>query len=61
MKESEIIEFSVPMWADVNFIIMKPFSWIKSIVKAIYLQLSDKVPQTCVLSHLFLFFLAEIY
>ena len=50
MNETEIIKFSVPMWADVNYIIMKPFSKIKVIVKAIYLELSDsstlKIPQT---------------
>ena len=61
MNESEIIEFSVQMWADVTCIIMKPFSYAKFIVKAIYLELSDKIPRTCVLGRLFLFFLTEVY
>ena len=61
MNETEIIEFSVPMWADMNYIFMRPFSWIKFIVKAIYLELSDKITQTCVLGHLLFFFLTEVY
>ena len=36
--ETEIIEFSVPMWVDVNYITMKQFSEITSIVKAFYLN-----------------------
>ena len=61
MNENDISEFSVPVWVDINYIIMKPFSWIKFIVKTIYLELSDNIHQTCLLGHLFLFFLTEVY
>ena len=34
---------------------------LKSIGKLIYLNIADKIPQTCVIGHLFLFFFTEIY
>ena len=61
MDETEIKEFSVPMRADSNCIIVKPFSWIKLIVKSIYLELSHKIYQRCVTGHLFFFFSTEVY
>ena len=59
MNETEIIEFCVPMWADV----LRHYNTIqlKFTGKAIYLELSHKIPQTCVLGHLLLFFLTEVY
>ena len=59
MNETEIIEFSVPMWVDD----LRYYETIqlKFTGKAIYLELSHKIAQTCVLGHLFLFFLTEVY
>ena len=59
MNETDIIDFSLPMWADV----LRYYETIQldKIHSKSYLELSYKIPQTCVLGHLFLFVLTEVY